>query len=120
MVAGALQRLIAAVPLDPDDLPGYAGSMFDALMDDPAVFRLSMWRQLERPEATAAEVDSYAEKEAVLTDRGLGRTGSLSPRTYLAIVLSVAQTWHLASPALQPSLPPAPSCAAPSWRWCAA
>lgn len=112
VVVEALQRLIAAVPLDPSDLPGYAGAMFDALMNDPSIFRLTTWRQLERPEATAAEAQSYADKQAALAERGdaTAEKGAapvgLSPATCLAVILAVAQTWHLTSPALLPSLPP--------------
>jgi AcrR family transcriptional regulator len=106
VVAEALQRLIDAVPLTPDDLPGYAGAMYDALVADPSVFRLTTWRQLERPHATAAEAQSYADKQAALAARASGPIGGgLTPATCLAMVLALAQTWHLASPALQAELP---------------
>ncbi|MGZ6617134.1 MAG: TetR family transcriptional regulator [Solirubrobacteraceae bacterium] len=36
------------VPLDPDNLPGYAGRLFDYHHRHPAVLRLSTWHQLER------------------------------------------------------------------------
>ncbi|WP_182525144.1 TetR family transcriptional regulator [Nocardioides dongkuii] len=110
VVAEALQRLIDAVPLVPEDLPSYAGAMFDALMDDPSAFRLSMWRQLERPTATTAESRSYAEKQDALRQLADGpeatAVAGLSPSTCLALVLAIAQTWHLTSPALQDQLPP--------------
>src|ERR1700733_3165103 len=41
-----LGELADAVPLTPDDLPGYAGALFDALNDAPDLLRLTRWRGL--------------------------------------------------------------------------
>src|SRR5262245_53299644 len=39
---------LEAVPLDPDDLPGYAAKMFDRYLAKPEILRLATWYQLER------------------------------------------------------------------------
>src|ERR1700722_1270340 len=57
-----LGELADAVPLAPDDLPGYAGALFDALNDAPDLLRLTRWRGLERHDAAPGEVESHREK----------------------------------------------------------
>jgi AcrR family transcriptional regulator len=57
-----LGELADAVPLTPDDLPGYAGALFDALNDAPDLLRLTRWRGLERHDAAPGEVESHREK----------------------------------------------------------
>src|SRR5215207_9086638 len=37
------------VPFTPDDLPGYVGALFDQLVADPELVRLTQWKALERP-----------------------------------------------------------------------
>ena len=54
----SLAQLLEAVPLTPDDLPGYAGRLFDYLIDHPERHRLALWRMLESSPPTEAEVRS--------------------------------------------------------------
>jgi AcrR family transcriptional regulator len=62
VLANRLGELADAVPLTPDDLPGYAGALFDALNDAPDLLRLTRWRGLERHDAAPGEVESHREK----------------------------------------------------------
>jgi AcrR family transcriptional regulator len=62
VLANRLGELADAVPLTPDDLPGYAGALFDALNDAPDLLRLTRWRGLERHDAAPGEVASHREK----------------------------------------------------------
>jgi AcrR family transcriptional regulator len=51
-----INRIVDSVPIDADDLPGYAGRLFDYLMDNPDLLRLLTWARLERratPDAKA-------------------------------------------------------------------
>jgi AcrR family transcriptional regulator len=41
-------RLLDEVPFTADDLPGYAGRLFDYLLDHPHQLRLATWNRLER------------------------------------------------------------------------
>ncbi|MEV6024726.1 TetR family transcriptional regulator [Streptomyces sp. NPDC052036] len=61
-----LQRAPAAgaesVPFDVEDLPGYAGAIFDHLVTRPDLMRLRPWKLLERPSATGLEPDAFRRK----------------------------------------------------------
>jgi AcrR family transcriptional regulator len=41
-------RMLDEVPFTADDLPGYAGRLFDYLLDHPHQIRLATWNRLER------------------------------------------------------------------------
>ncbi len=103
VVARALAQLSADVPFDGDDLPRYAGALFDYLLDNPQILRLTTWAQLERPDATAAETDAYRPKvEAIAGAQRAGMViGTAEPADILSIVLALATAWANASPALR-------------------
>ncbi|CAM4316766.1 TetR family transcriptional regulator [Nocardia ninae] len=96
VVERALTELSAAVPFTPDDLPGYGGRLFDHLLADPAVLRLSTWANLERPEANSGEIGAYRPKIAALRDHFDGNAIDL-----LALTLGLVTAWFNASPSLQ-------------------
>lgn len=61
---------IKSLPITPDDLPGYAGKLFDRYLEHPEVLRLIGWLRLEQgfdamPEA---EVRAHADKVAAIQD----------------------------------------------------
>ncbi|MEU3626685.1 TetR family transcriptional regulator [Amycolatopsis coloradensis] len=61
---------IKSVPITPDDLPGYAGRLFDRYLEHPEVLRLIGWLRLEQgfdamPEA---ERRAYADKVAAIKE----------------------------------------------------
>ncbi|MEV4756989.1 TetR family transcriptional regulator [Micromonospora sp. NPDC049559] len=62
VLADRLGVLADAVPYTPDDLPGYAGALFDALNATPELLRLTAWRGLERADATPGEIESHLAK----------------------------------------------------------
>lgn len=92
--------LIDAVPLTGEDLPGYAGRMFDYLLAHPEALRMSMWRHLERPAAGPDDVEVYAKKIEAM--QGGERSGSaaseptasgLPPTDLLVLVQGLASSW---------------------------
>ncbi|CAA9499007.1 MAG: Transcriptional regulator, AcrR family [uncultured Rubrobacteraceae bacterium] len=94
----ALQRvigdLVGAVPLTEDDLPGYAGRMFDYLLEHPEALRMSLWRHLERPAAGPDAADVYAEKVEAMSRGGSGPTASgLPPTDLLVLVQGLTSAW---------------------------
>lgn len=96
IVGRALQAMSLAVPLTPDDLPRYAGALFDYLVAHPDVLRLTTWSRLERSEASPPEVAAYAPKiDALRARHGSGAVD------VLALVISMASAWLDASPALR-------------------
>jgi AcrR family transcriptional regulator len=102
VVGRALGELADAVPLTPDDLPGYAAALFDYLVAHPRLMRLGTWRQLERPEVGAAEVDAYRSKLGTIADaqRAGHLSSTLDPVDLLILLLALASAWFAASPAL--------------------
>ncbi|WBP95013.1 TetR family transcriptional regulator [Mycolicibacterium neoaurum] len=96
IVARALTEMAEEVPFTPDDLPAYAGALFDYLVTTPAVLRLTVWSGLERPEPNPAEVQAYQPKVQAL-ERQFG-TAAVDT---LALLLGLVTGWLTASPALR-------------------
>ncbi|MFC9295093.1 TetR family transcriptional regulator [Streptomyces sp. NPDC057011] len=95
VIQQALEKGAESVPFDAEDLPGYAGAIFDHLVADPRLIRLVTWKLLERPEATALEAEAYDRKVAALSTAqqdGLVDPAYL-PDDILALVLALAQSW---------------------------
>jgi len=94
----ALMEGAESVPFDVEDLPGYAGAIFDHLVARPDLMRLRLWKLLERPAATGLEPDAFRRKIAEVAaaqQRGdLAR--EMAPADLLAMVLAVAQAWFWA------------------------
>ncbi len=113
VVAAAGTRLADEVPLRPDDLPGYAGALFDHVVAHPALLRLTAWRALERPQHAAADREAY--RTRVLALRAAREDGRLpaefDPVDLLAIVRAVATAWPGISPALASLAPDEPASA---------
>jgi AcrR family transcriptional regulator len=90
-----LSDLTAAVPLTEDDLPGYAGRMFDYTLAHPQAIRMSMWRKLERPAAGPNDSEVYAEKIATMATGRTGTTSGLPPTDLIVLIFGIAAAWHI-------------------------
>jgi AcrR family transcriptional regulator len=92
-------RGLDLVPFTPDDLPGYAGRLYDFYGKHPEVIRLATWHRLERgtgPErdpaaAAPARNDKLTALAAVQRERGIAP--HFTPATLLTLVLAVASAW---------------------------
>ncbi len=100
IVDRALADLETSVPFDADDLPGYAGRMFDYLIATPDFARVQAWAQLEEARTTDAERESYARKVAKLV-----AAGDRDAVDTLALTLGMVLSWFFASPALRALAP---------------
>ncbi|MEW2583688.1 TetR family transcriptional regulator [Streptomyces virginiae] len=91
----ALETGSESVPFDADDLPGYAGAVFDHLVERPELMRLVLWKQLERPGSTDAEAVSYEGKiAAVRQAQEAGRIDpGIAPADVLTLVIALSQAW---------------------------
>jgi AcrR family transcriptional regulator len=99
-------ELLAGVPFDADDIPGYVGRLFDYAVAHPAVYRLVTWAGLERPNAVAQfEADAYEAKlRAIAEAQREGRLdASFAPADLLALITSLAAAWFSASEAVRRS-----------------
>ncbi|GAA1505070.1 TetR family transcriptional regulator [Streptomyces albidochromogenes] len=91
----ALETGSESVPFDAEDLPGYAGAVFDHLVERPSLMRLVLWKQLERPTPTDTEAASYQDKIAAVRqaqETGLIDAG-VDAADVLTLVMSLSQAW---------------------------
>ncbi|GGU51655.1 HTH-type transcriptional repressor [Lentzea flava] len=65
-----ITRLIEAVPITPDDLPGYAARLFDTYQQQPELLSLLGYHRLENgfEAVNKAEADAHAEKVAAIAE----------------------------------------------------
>ncbi|MEV5007092.1 TetR family transcriptional regulator [Streptomyces sp. NPDC055692] len=93
-----------SVPFDVEDLPGYAGAIFDHLVARPDLMRLRLWKLLERPSTTGLEPDAFRRKVAEVADAQ--QHGDLAPEVQpddlLTMVLAMAQAWFWAAEDVDP------------------
>ena len=98
------QALIAAVPLDATDLPGYAGTLFDYLMRHPETSRLIGWRRLERPDAAPrlaerffGQIDTIGSAQSASTQAGSTQSegATIGPVDLVILVIGLANAWDL-------------------------
>jgi AcrR family transcriptional regulator len=92
VVEQSLEELLDAIPIQPEDLPGYAGQLFDHLVAHPERRRLSLWRLLERPAQTPAELSSHQAKRDVLA-RARAHDTDLDGRSLLVFIMAIVQAW---------------------------
>ncbi|SDW59713.1 transcriptional regulator, TetR family [Arthrobacter sp. cf158] len=107
-LAASLGAMAAAVPPRPEDLPGWAGDLFDYHQRDPSALRISLWAQLERPEAASEPLQSYLDKTSMLSGTPVG---SLNAVDLLVVIYAVAQAWQLAPAGLLKAIYADPSSA---------
>lgn len=100
VVAHSIQRMSDAVPFTPEDLPGYAGALFDHLIKHPEHLRLATWAQLERPMAGPAETAAYGAKVQAIAETH-SPASDVEPADILALTLGLTTAWLGASPALR-------------------
>jgi AcrR family transcriptional regulator len=103
VLARTLGVLTEAVPFTPEDLPGYAGALFDQLAGQPKVLQLATWRNFERTGASERERASYASKIAAI--RASQRAGTvdaaIAAPDLLAMLMSLVTSWLSAPAALK-------------------
>jgi AcrR family transcriptional regulator len=89
-----VDRLVAGITLVPqswDDLPQYGGDVLDYYDADPDRARLTLWRQLERPEAIEGEAEAFREKLASLRKTRTG-ADAIDPADLYAIIWALYHT----------------------------
>jgi AcrR family transcriptional regulator len=96
--AASIAELVEAAPFDAENLPAYAGALFDFHIANPQLVRLATWHSLERPgelRTLPITVESgYRKGKAIAAAQAAGTLyAGLSPEHLLPMVLSLAQTW---------------------------
>jgi len=85
-----LTAMAEAVPIDVDDLPGWVGRLFDYHREHPSGVRISLWRELERPDLGPDDAHVYAEKVATMAG---ATTGTAAAIDLLVLLYGMAQAW---------------------------
>ena len=101
MLAVRMGALADAAPFTPDDLPGYAGALFDALLENPELLRLTQWSWLERADVSAGEVESHREKAREIAAASGGTLSDARAMDILMLVISLSTAWLSTSPELR-------------------
>jgi AcrR family transcriptional regulator len=89
------------VPINPDDLPGYAGKLFDRFWQAPEIVRMSTWRRLERgDEVTDLVLKSQRDKANSIAEAQRAGKLTLSMTSYelLSLILVISTMWTAGNP----------------------
>ncbi len=97
---GIVEQIVHGVPIDVNDLPGYAARLCDMYEKHPDILRLATWQRLERggqmlPAAATATKEKVA---AIKKAQAGGRLGDrYSAEVLLTAVLQIAALWSEAN-----------------------
>jgi AcrR family transcriptional regulator len=96
-------NVLREVPLDPDDLPGYAGRLFDGYEAHPEVQRLANWYRLERAESDEPiEIIVKGNRDKIAAIAKAQKAGKLTKKysatDLLALVLHLSGLWAALTP----------------------
>lgn len=101
---GIVQQVVEGVPLDVDDLPGYAERLAAGNAESPEIMRLATWQRLERADKPLLELSLASNKakiEAIAAAQAEGRISArYSPAVTLALVLHMSAFWETIQPEL--------------------
>ncbi len=93
-----VELAVSTVPIDADDLPGYAASLYDAGIQHPEVARFIAWYQLERGEIGKRASTTAAMRDKVAAVADAQRRGTVTAKLpapqILALVLAIANMWN--------------------------
>ena len=102
--SAAIDQLLETVPIDVDDLPGYAGSLFDHAERHPELSRLARWQGLERPPGLSLDAALSGTRNKIQAIAAAQHAGTLvstlTPDQLLAMLLSIATAWSAGAPEL--------------------
>ena len=99
--AAMVDEIVREIPIDPDDLPGYAARLADGYERDPDLLRLITWQRLERSTSALAVAvkHSKAKVAKIAQAQADGRVSDRYPAdVLLAAVLHISALWATTSP----------------------
>jgi AcrR family transcriptional regulator len=92
-------RVVSDISMDTDDLPGYAGLLFDGLVENPEIARFLGWYRLQGGPVGGGEVANAATAEKVEQIRLAQAAGKLpsshDPAQILAVTVGAANMWQV-------------------------
>jgi AcrR family transcriptional regulator len=93
--SASVARTLEAVAFDADDLPAYAGRMFDYFTDHPAAQRLTTWYRLERPAGPGLRAVVEANRDRL---SALEKKQVKDPVALLTLIQAIAGSWGTMNP----------------------
>ncbi|MDQ0791369.1 AcrR family transcriptional regulator [Streptomyces sp. B3I7] len=94
---GSLERITDVVPIDADDLPGWAVRLYDEYLRRPDLIRLATWTRLERrPAGHLVEThEHYDDRKlaAIAEAQDAGRIRPGDPFDLMAVVIAMSMAW---------------------------
>jgi AcrR family transcriptional regulator len=98
-----VKATVSETPIDPSDLPEYAGRLFDRYEQHPEIQRLATWHRLERadgdPPIGAIVASNAAKVKAIAQAQEAGLlTTRFDPAVLLALVLTISGIWSATTP----------------------
>jgi AcrR family transcriptional regulator len=104
-----VELYLAQAGFDAEDLPTYAGRVFDYFERNPGHLRLATWYRLERPESTQLEAVVAVNAERLTALQQAQTAGKvpaeLSPVALLSLIQSIATSWSTMNPEYNAALP---------------
>ncbi|MGW6936215.1 TetR/AcrR family transcriptional regulator [Lentzea sp. NPDC054927] len=94
-----LSVLADVAPFRADNLAAYTGALFDELVADPGLQRLTQWKMLERPEATDQERDAHLDKAKSLALHT--KLPVPAAMDVMMVALAAAQSWNTTAEAIR-------------------
>jgi AcrR family transcriptional regulator len=105
----SVEHYLEQVGFDAEDLPRYAGRVFDYFEKHPGHLRLSTWYRLERPRSTRLEavVAVNADRLAALEEaQAVGKVSAdFTPVALLSLIQSIATSWSTMTPEYEGARP---------------
>ncbi len=98
-----VKATVVDTPIDPTNLPEYAGRLFDRYQRHPEIQRLATWYRLERAEPNdpieAIVASNAAKVKAIAEARRAGLlTTRFEPAVLLGLVLTLSSAWSSMTP----------------------
>ncbi|MGC5014432.1 TetR family transcriptional regulator [Streptosporangium sp. DT93] len=94
---GSLERITDVVPIDADDLAGWAVRLYDEYLRRPDLIRLATWTRLERrPAGHLVETHGHYEDRkltAIAGAQAAGRVRAGDPFDIMAMVIAMSMAW---------------------------
>jgi len=93
----AVVATVDEIPIDADDLPGYAARLYDHRLERPDLLRLANWDRLERDglgiENEAVQSALASKIKAISKAQKAGKvSAALKPETLLEFIIALSQT----------------------------
>jgi AcrR family transcriptional regulator len=105
----SLDKYLDEVGFDVDDLPSYAGRVFDYFEEHPDRLRLSVWYRLERPDGAPLEaIVAVNQRRLEEIQRGIRRrvvSRRFTPVSLLSLIQAIATSWSSMNPEYGAELP---------------